>query len=157
MLGGGQERGLRPGTEATMLAAAFAAALASAEEVRPKFAERASAARTRLLAQIAEAIPDALENRGYLQVPHILNISFPGRDTDYLAALLDEAGFAVSTRSACETDEPGSRAVLAFTGDGARAASALRISWGPQTATRDLDRLALALIRAVRFLDANAV
>lgn len=157
MHGGGQERGLRPGTESPALAAAFASALEEADAGRVSFCAHAARARSWLLEQIAASVPNVVENGGASAVPHILNISLPGRDTDYLAALLDEAGFAVSTRSACATDADGSVAVLAFTADAARAASTLRISWGPQTHMRDLDRFARALIRAVRFLDAYTV
>ena len=93
-------------------------------------------------------------NEGRNQVPNILNLSLPGRDTDYLVALLDEAGFAVSTRSACETDsKEGSRAVLALTGDPERARSTLRISWGPSVRPGELARFTQALIQAVAFID----
>lgn len=157
MLGGGQERGLRPGTPSPALAAAFAAALEEAGKNHAAFALRAHGMRERLLARIEKDVKDAVRNGGKEAVPHILNVSLLGRDTDYLAALLDEAGFAVSTRSACATDEEGSNAVLAFTGDAKRASSTLRISWGPATRERDLDRFKDALVRAVRFLDANSL
>jgi cysteine desulfurase len=85
-----------------------------------------------------------------------LNISLTGRDTDYLCALLDEAGFAVSTKSACESgDGEGSRAVLALTGDPARATATLRASFGPRTSSRDLARFARALSTAAAFIDST--
>ena len=152
--GGGQERGLRPGSEAPELAKSFAAALRAAALGRESFRSSAKLAREQLVKTILEAIPNARINEGRTQAPNILNISFPGRDTDYLVALLDEAGFAVSTKSACETDsEEGSRSVLALTGDPTRARSTLRISWGPTIRPRALKRFAKALIREVSFLD----
>lgn len=157
MLGGGQERGLRPGTESNAAASAFARALESNETTRLAFAKRAESMRNDLLTRITAALPDVRENAGHQRVPHILNISLLGRDTDYLVALLDEAGFMVSARSACESNEEGSRAVLALTEDAARASSALRISWGPSTRPHDLSRFSEALIRAVRFLDQGTV
>lgn len=157
MLGGGQERGLRPGTPSPALAASFATALEESAASHASFSVRARAMRERLLGRIETEIENAVANGGKETVPHILNVSLLGRDTDYLAALLDEAGFFVSTRSACATDEEGSVAVLAFTGDTDRASSTLRISWGPATRERDLDRFRDALLRAVRFLDANAL
>lgn len=156
MRGGGQERGLRPGTEPAGLASAFAAALEEASETHASFALYARMQRERLLQRI-EVLPSLVVNGGKAHAPHILNVSLLGRDTDYLAALLDHAGFAVSTRSACATDAPGSVAVLAYTGDAARAASTLRISWGPSVTERDLVRFADALVRLVRFMDANTV
>ncbi len=155
--GGGQERGLRPGTEAPELAEEFAARLEQATFGRLAFQSRAARDRERLIAAITSAIPGLFVNEsGHAQAPNILNLSLPGRDTDYLVALLDEAGFAVSTRSACETDsEEGSRAVLALTGDLERARATLRISWDSRVRSRDFERLARTLIHSVAFVDKN--
>ncbi|MDO8407683.1 MAG: aminotransferase class V-fold PLP-dependent enzyme [bacterium] len=164
-IGGGQERGLRPGSEAPVLATAFAEGLALAAESREPFRAKASLARKNLIVALHKDVPDILVNEFVSsQAPHILNLSLPAppshgfggtpRDTDYLVALLDEAGFAVSTRSACETDSrEGSRAVFALWGDAPRAASTLRISWGPATSGRALAQFPQALIKAVRFID----
>lgn len=157
MLGGGQERGLRPGTEAPALAAAFAVALEEAQEHAPAFKARAERMRRAFLARVDGKIERVVVNEGQESVPHIVNLSCLGRDTDYLAALLDEAGFAVSTRSACATDSEGSVAVAALFKDEERAKATLRISWGPDTKERELSRCADALINAVRFLDVNAI
>lgn len=154
--GGGQERGLRPGTESPALATAFATALEACARSRDTFTAKAIRMRTELLASLS-SIAHMEVNEGKTQAPHMLNLSLVGRDTDYLLALLDEAGFAVSTKSACESDEEGSRAVLFMTGDAERAASTLRISWGPDTTERDLRRCATALIAAVRFIDENTI
>ncbi|MDE1919624.1 MAG: aminotransferase class V-fold PLP-dependent enzyme [Patescibacteria group bacterium] len=151
--GGGQERGLRSGSEAPELAQAFAAALRAAAAARDAFCASAEQDRA-FLTQAIYRIPDCHVQEGRFQASHILNISLPGRDTDYLVALLDEAGFAVSSRSACETDsEEGSRAVFALTGDPERARSTLRISWGPGLRRSELRRFSEALIRAVAFID----
>ena len=157
MYGGGQERGMRPGTENVAAITAFAHDLVKARENREAFTKRSRSMREDFIARIAP-ISNLFVNQGQNGVPHILNISLTGRDTDYLAALLDEAGFAVSTKSACESDsDTGSRAVLALTGDAARAASTLRISWGPATPSAALPALGKALTRAVAFLDANTL
>lgn len=154
--GGGQERELRPGSEAPELARSFAACLRQAACGREAFRASAGRERTRLVQAITTIIQNVYIQEGRAQAPHILNLSFPGRDTDYLVALLDEAGFAVSTRSACETDsEEGSRAVFALTGDQERALATLRISWGPDTRPRDLIRFAAALTEAVAFVDSS--
>ncbi len=155
--GGGQERGLRPGTPSGALAAAFVVSLEEAQEGCVAFALRARAMRERLINRVSGSFTGVEVNEGKEQVPHILNLSLLGRDTDYVAALLDEAGFAVSTRSACATDEEGSVAVMALTEDAGRASSTLRISWGPETPERDLERFHEALVRAVRFVDANTL
>ncbi|MDP2665433.1 MAG: aminotransferase class V-fold PLP-dependent enzyme [bacterium] len=155
--GGGQERGARPGSESPELAQSFARALTAAAHGREAFRTSAERERTRLVERITSTIPNVLINEGHTQAPHILNLSLPGRDTDYLVALLDEEGFAVSTRSACETDsEEGSRAVGSLTGDQERARATLRISWGPRTRghirPHDITRFAQALKEAVALL-----
>lgn len=156
--GGGQERGLRSGTESPALALSFAAALVEAAAVRGRFAKKAEDRRLWLKNEILKNIPNTSVNEGKRNAPHILNVSFMGRDTDYLAALLDERGFSVSTRSACETDSTeGSRAVLALTGDAARASSTLRISWGSATPENDLKRFFKALKESVSFIDRNVL
>ena len=151
--GGGQERGLRSGSEAPELARNFAAALAAAAHNREVF--RASSEEDRaFLKEGIKNISNVYVQEGRSQAPQILNLSLPGRDTDYLVALLDEAGFAISSRSACETDsEEGSRAVFALTLDASRARSTLRISWGPGTRRSELAAFSQAFARAVAFVD----
>ena len=152
--GGGQERGLRPGSGTPDLAESFVRSLEAAVAGRAAFRFAALRERVRVVEHITNAIPDVYIQEGRLQAPNILNLALPGRDTDYLLALLDEAGFAVSSRSACETDsEEGSRAVFALTGDRERARTTLRISWGPRTRPRDLMRFSRALAQAVAFID----
>lgn len=155
--GGGQERGLRSGTVSPHLAQMCAAALSAATEGREVFRKSATRARAELIREITASIPGIYIQEGRSQAPHILNISLPGRDTDYLVAVLDEAGFSVSTRSACETDsEEGSRAVLSLTGEPEKARATLRISWGPAVRAGSLMRFAQALTQAVRFIDTGA-
>ncbi len=152
--GGGQERGLRSGTEAPEFAEQFAASLRAAALGRESFRASAAENRRRLVGLITKSISNVFIQEGQTQAPNILNLSFPGRDTDYLVVLLDEAGFAVSTRSACETDaEDGSRVVFALTGDRERARATLRISWGPSVSTGALTRFSRALSAAVAFID----
>ncbi|MDB5189611.1 MAG: Cysteine desulfurase [Parcubacteria group bacterium] len=156
MRGGGQEGRRRPGTESPALASAFATALTEVQEGRMKFRERSERMREALLQNIS-GISNLVVNETEMKVPHILNVSLLGRDTDYAVMLLDKEGFAASTKSACETDEEGSRAVQILTSDSARATSTLRVSWGPTTSERDLASFAEALVRTVRFLDENAI
>lgn len=154
--GGGQEFGLRAGTENPALAAAFAEALKECVEGREEFFARAAGAREQLLATITDALNSTDShlhiNVGKDHTPHILNISFSDCDTDYAVMLLSQAGYAVSTKSACETNEEGSRAVFALTNDQSLARSTLRVSWGPTTHSKDLQKFAQELIRTIRFI-----
>lgn len=153
--GGAQERTLRPGTEDAQGARELSQGLEEAQRVGAAFRERSVRLREKLLQRLTTSISDVQINESATaQAPHIVNVSFVGRDTDYLVALLDEAGYAVSTKSACETDSPnGSRAVYALFGDSARAASTLRISWGPSLKASALEAFAEAVIRSVQFID----
>ncbi len=152
--GGGQERGLRPGTENPEGAARFAAALESVVRSRAAFRKKSGKIRKLLAERILKDIPNVFVQEGKEQVPNILNVALVGRDTDYLVALLDEAGFAVSTKSACETDsEEGSRAVFVLTGDAERARATLRVSWGPGFSARAAARFVRALVRETAFID----
>lgn len=152
--GGGQERGLRPGSETPELAKEFAESLHAATHGREAFRASATRARAGLVRHLTPSIQNIFINESRTQAPHILNLSLPGRDTDYLVALMDGEGFAVSTRSACETDsEEGSRAVLALSGNLERARATLRISWGPRARASEFSRFAHTLVRAVAFID----
>lgn len=156
-MGGGQERGLRPGSEAPELAKRFAESLAIAVRDRDVFHDSAEQVRAMLSEAILKNIPNVRVQEGHARVPHILNLALPGRDTDYLVALLNEEGFAVSTRSACETDsEDGSRAVFVLTGDAELARATLRISWGSEVRPYEFVRFYRAFARAVAFIDNNS-
>lgn len=156
MHGGPQENGLRPGTENPALASAFIMALEECEEHREGFREKASALRREFLSSLS-SIERMEVQESKEQAPHIVNISFVGRDTDYLLFLLDTEGIAVSTKSACESAQEGSRMVLLMTNDPSRSRPTLRISWGPHITKKELAICAKAIQRNVRFLDKTAI
>ncbi len=149
--GGGQEKGLRPGTENPSLAIAFARALLDTSRGRREFVARAEGARIALLKKL-QKFSDMQVNVGKEFAPHIVNLSFPGIDTDYAVMLLSEEGVSVSTKSACETNEVGSRVVLELTSNSARAQATLRISWGPTTRKSEITQFAKVLTRTILFL-----
>jgi cysteine desulfurase len=154
-VGGGQERGLRSGTEVPEAAEKFADNLQEATLNHDKFRASAERIRTEFLKAIGQ-MNEVYVNEGRTQAPNILNLSLVGRDTDYLVALLDESGFAVSTRSACETDsEAGSRAVFVLTRDIERSRSTLRISWCSRNSSRELKRFLKALQESLSFIDSS--
>jgi cysteine desulfurase len=151
--GGGQERGLRGGTPSPALARACAVALCEASKKREAFVKKSARLTQYVRDEVERTLSQAVVNAGEEQAPNILNISFVGRDSDYLVALLNEAGFAVATKSACETDAVGSRAVTAFTHDDARATSTLRISLYDGITEKDTKAFVRALTSAVAFVD----
>jgi len=140
ILGGGQEKGLRAGTEKAVPAAGFAVALEAVGKERKKEAERLAKLRDDFAREIAARIPDAIIN-GDLKhsLPHMLNISIPGeRSGEYLVLALDHAGLAISTKSACREGEARSHVVYALGGEQWRALNTLRFSLGRDTTSADI-------------------
>ena len=99
MLGGGQESGLRSGTEGTPAIFGFAAACAA---VAPTFREDA-AREKELLEALATRLDamDGVEINGCHEAPHILSVSIPGVPTQNSINILQDAGICVSAGSAC--------------------------------------------------------
>jgi cysteine desulfurase len=142
LLGGAQERGLRPGTQDPAAAAGLAAAAERAREGPSRYAAL-GALRDHLEAELAAigagaGAPPA-RNGGAPRAPHVSNLSWPGWRGDELCAALDRAGVAVSSGSACSAGTAEASPVLrAMVGLG-RAASAVRVSIGEETTADEID------------------
>lgn len=153
LLGGGQERSLRAGTENVALAAGFAAAYARARADRDEEARRVRTLRDTLREHLMTLIPGLVVNGDPREsLPHMLNISIPGISSEYVTLALDAAGVAVSTKSACrEGEESESHAVAALCTpeDAWRARTTLRFSLGRATRAADLAATAEHLARIV--------
>ncbi len=138
--GGGHERGLRSGTPNVAGIAGFgAAAEIAAKEVYAK-GEALIALRTELLDGIRRAVPDAIVNGDLTKrIPGNLNVSIPGTEGETLLMLLDQAGIACSSGSACASGalDP-SHVLLAIGKDRALAAGSLRLSMGRATTAEDV-------------------
>lgn len=149
--GGGQERGLRSGTlNAAGIAAFGVAAELAAKDVGAE-AERLGALRARLVEGFLAAVPDArLNGDPGCAVAHIVNLAVPGAEGETLLLLLDQAGIACSSGSACQSGalDP-SHVLLALGLEPALAAAALRFSFGRTTTEADIDAVLAALPEAV--------
>jgi cysteine desulfurase len=153
LLGGGQERGLRAGTENVALIAGFAESLAFVARERDKESRRVRELRDTLARDILARIPDAVVNghRDHM-LPHLLNVSVPNISSEYITLALDHAGIAIATKSACKEGEARSHVVAAITpdeGDAWRAACTLRFSLGRDTTVRDVNFAASTLAKKV--------
>ncbi len=128
--GGGQEGGLRPGTEDVAGAAGLAEAVRLAVLEAPAESRRLAALRDDVESRLLEAIPGARVNAGGMpRAPHILSLAIPGIDSDTLLAALDAEGIAASGGSACASGSSAPSASLAALHPGDTAAS-LRLSFG---------------------------
>ncbi len=148
--GGGQEGGLRSGTEPTAQIAAFAAACA---EGRANFAER-TARMAYLKDYTLRILTDALPGLTVVSsgdAPHICAVSLPGYPSEMLVRELSDRGVYVSSGSACHKGRPSH--VFAALGLPKRTLmGVLRISFSPDNSEHDADALrdALAVISRER-------
>jgi cysteine desulfurase len=142
LLGGSQERGVRPGTVDPVTASGFGVAANRAVDGPDRYA-RVALLRDHLERSLADrARPNGA---GSPRAPHVSNVSFHGVAGDELVAALDLEGVRVSSGSACSagTSEP-SPVILAMLGP-ERARSAVRVSLGEDTTMEDIIRLLGAL------------
>tara|TARA_B100000508_G_scaffold36077_1_gene27892 strand:+ start:7037 stop:8239 length:1203 start_codon:yes stop_codon:yes gene_type:complete len=142
--GGGQESGLRPGTENVAGIVGAGVAIEWAQAGWRERAELVCAVRDQAIEYIQTKIPAATLNgaTGEGRIANNINISVPGLDTEFTSVILDKEGFAVSTKSACSGAGGGESVVVKeITNDPARATSTLRITLGPDTKTEDLEIL----------------
>ena len=139
MFGGGQENGLRSGTENLSAIIGLAEALESAKKNREKELVRLTALCNFFIAEVEKEIPNVILNGDRdKRLPNIINFSFPDREAEFLALQLDAAGIAVATKSACLKNDRESYVIKALGGDSHRATSAIRLSLGKDTKKGDL-------------------
>lgn len=143
--GGGQEFGLRSGTVPTMLCAGFGAACSLAEnhreylgKLRDRFLDG-----LRSLKMIVHGHKEAAWN-----VPGIINLRFPGIESDALVMALP--GLAFGLGSACGTGKGEySHVIKAITGSETAAKESIRISFDHFTRTEDIDAATAQIVEAV--------
>ncbi|AZA13356.1 cysteine desulfurase family protein [Corynebacterium choanae] len=144
LTGGGQQRGIRPGTVDVAGAVATAAALAEAVAEIPTVEPRVRALRDRLARGIMEQIPDTvihtpLDDPQAALAGH-LHLSFPGAEADSLLFIADMRQIAVSSGSACHAgvNRP-SDTLLAMGVSEPVARSAMRFTLGHDTTDQAVD------------------
>ena len=143
LYGGGQESGLRPGTEATAQIAGFAKAV----ELRLTHWEEGLAHLVWCKAYAVERLSaiDGLRFVGASDAPHILSLSLPGYPSGNIVSDLDSKGVCVSVGSACHRGK-ASHVLVAMGLEKKTAAGTVRVSFGPETAAGDIDALYEALL-----------
>ena len=139
LLGGGQENGLRSGTEPTAQIAALAAAC---EAWKPEYREKIRAVKEHTLEQLRN-VP-GLEVISVGDAPHICAISLPGYPSEMLVRDLSDMGICVSSGSACHKGKPSH--VFAALGLPKRTLmGVLRVSFAPESTMEEGDALAEGL------------
>jgi cysteine desulfurase len=134
--GGGQEREIRSGT---LNAPSIVAFCAAATESYP--AAAVTTLRDNFIKALSAAIPDAYINGGTSQrLPGIVNVTFPGTQSDTLLLLLDNAHVSASTGSACSAGvHEASHVLLAMGHTETTAQSSLRFSFGAASTQADVE------------------
>jgi cysteine desulfurase len=141
--GGGQEGGLRPGTEATPAIAAFG------EAARVTFAHmrtaipHMTALRDHCLRLLAARLPAARINSAREGAPHIVNFSLPGVASAETVEYLSRKGIYVSDGAACKSNHPGKgpQVLESFGLSPAEAVSAVRVSFCEQNTLAEVETL----------------
>lgn len=142
LTGGGQEGGLRSGTEATAQLAGFAAAC-DAARADPDRLERTAAIKAYTLDRLRQAIP-RLEVVSPGDAPHICAVTLPGYPGEVLVRALGDQGVCLSSGSACHRGKP-SHVFAAMGLPRPWLSGVLRLSFSHDTTKAQADRLAQAL------------
>ena len=147
-IGGGQESGLRSGTENTPGIAGLMAAVEEMLSMGAGMRAELMSKKLHLIEKFREAVPDMLVNGPEPEeaAPHIVNISFPGVRGEVMLHALESEGIYASTGSACSSKKLKVSGVLTSMGIApARAEWALRFSLSPHTTIEEIDYAAQRL------------
>ncbi|MCA9348193.1 cysteine desulfurase [Candidatus Saccharibacteria bacterium] len=149
ILGGGQERGIRSGTENVASAIGFAKALTMVAEVRESEVTRLEPLRDKLIAELLLLSDKLIINGSKHRLANNIHFAIAGVDNERLMMELDERDIMVATGSACSAsnDEP-SHVLKAIGLSDDMARSSIRITLGQQTTESDIT----ALLSAIRDL-----
>lgn len=151
ILGGGQEAGLRSGTENVAGMIGMAKAMQLAYDMRDQEVRRLAELRDSLQAQLVEAFPDSIvSGHPKHRLASHLHIAFPGVDGERLVFGLESRGVYVSTGSACAAHKgTRSHVLMAIGMDESTANGSLRLTLGRHTTAKQIDQAVKAIIEVV--------
>ncbi len=154
ILGGSQEYGLRAGTEDVGKIVGFTQALINADKNR--ISEYTKIENIQKVARklLEEKVPEAHTTiDSEFCSPHILHITIPNFDSETVILYLDQKGFAVSSKSACKTDdEEVSHVLKALNLEENKLLSSIRISFGRKTKISDIENFVNTLRQTLDIL-----
>lgn len=152
IVGGGQERGYRSGTENVAGTIGFAKAMELAESHRKAESERLRELRDTLQQNLTGHFPEAvISGHRKHRLPGHLHISFPGVDAERLVFALEMQGVLVATGSACAANKGTRSHVLTAIGlEDAVADGSLRLSLGKLSNTENIEQAAAILISVIK-------
>jgi cysteine desulfurase len=155
LLGGGQEKGLRSGTENVAAIVGFGAACAIATQHLSAYQQHTSALRNQLESGLHQLKATIFGANSVARLPNTSFFAFPNVEGETLVTALDKAGFAVASGSACSSDsnEP-SHVLLAMGIEEDVARGAVRVSIGMHNTAQQIEAFLLALKQEVQRLKA---
>jgi len=147
LTGGGQEFGLRAGTQNVPYIVGFAEALRLTAEERDQRVAHVKPLRDRIIGFVLENIPDSqLTGDMESRLPHHASFAFKDVDGNLLLTLLDAAGFACSSGSACKTGNPEPSGVMNAIGLSREwGLGSLRVTLGKDTRPEHVESFISAL------------
>ena len=154
IVGGGQERERRSGTENIPGIVGLSHALATADARREEAGRHCAALRDRIIRQVLAAVPGSkLNGHPTERLPNNANFSFPGVEGEPILLGLDMAGIAASSGSACSSGSLEPSHVLLALGQSAEVArGSLRITLGKDNTEEEVDYLLSVLVDLVERL-----
>ena len=149
--GGGQERGLRSGTENVPAIAGMAEAIEMAEKMKDRESKRLLVIRDYAIDSILNNFPKSTLNGSRdFRLPNNINICFSGTDAEFAVISLGVSGISASYSSSCRTlKEDSSSYVVESLGKKDCSRSSLRFTLGRESRKSDIDKLLFALEKIV--------
>jgi cysteine desulfurase len=150
--GGGQESGLRAGTENVPAIVGFAEAVKIASALKEKESTRLTELRDYFIKGILESVPGSILNGDERKrLPNNINISIPRIDSEQLVIELDAKGVAASARSACKSrDFESSYVIMALGRKPLQNEGGVRFSLGRDTKKKDVDYVLKILPKIIK-------
>ena len=141
MFGGGQERGLRPGTENVAGAVGLARALQQAEQIKENEVKRLTQLRDYFIKKLTDLNFRLIINGDLKErLPNNINITIPKIPSDLLIIELSARGIMTSAKSACKSgDSKASHVIRAINPKAVEEDGSLRFSLGRKTSKQDID------------------
>ena len=152
LVGGGQERGLRPGTVDAIACAGLEVAIRHAEEGARAYASKAPL-RDRLEAALVALGAERNVDPSAPRAPHVASLAFPRFSGAEIVAALDLEGVAISAGPACSAGTMTPSVTLTLLHGEERARRSARISLGEETTEADVDFALAAFERVLRRLE----
>lgn len=157
MFGGGQEQGIRPGTENVSGIVGFCEALLFTFERKEKDKKHFDNIQKYMLDKIAKEIPEA-EINGSLKsrLLNNVNICIKGINSEFAVIMMDELGINCSPMTACKSMKGDGRSyAIEALRKPQCAGSSIRFSFGRETTKKDIDKAIKALRRTIDFQFSN--